>query len=154
LPLRLLCALGGITHAVNVGGHLFANGGILAWAFAVLTLFALLRMFDRDASPPNESWVTGAGHAGVVVLVTLLAAHEIAWVAREFVGSSNVWSVVPWGLAPALALILICHLSPRELWPFAAHRRAYIVISAFALVAWALMFSLLANLANDGNPAP
>jgi uncharacterized membrane protein len=154
LPLLLLCALGGITHAANVGGHLFANGGVFAWAFAVLASFELLRMFDRDAAPAGESGATSAGHAGFVVLVTLLAAHEIGWLAREFVGGGSVWSVVPWGLAPALALILICKLSPRESWPFATHRRAYLVVAAFLLVAWALIFALLVNLVHDGNPAP
>ena len=154
MPLLLLCALGGITHAANVGGHLFAHGGAFAWAFAVLTSFELLRMFDRDAASPSDSWVTNAGHAGLVVLVTLLAAHETGWLAREFVGSGNAWSVAAWGLMPALALMLICQLSPRESWPFATHRRAYLVFAAFVLVAWALIFSLLVNLAHDGNPAP
>jgi uncharacterized membrane protein len=111
-------------------------------------------MFDRDAAPAASSWATTAGHAGLVVLVTLLAAHEIAWLAREFVGSGNVWSVVPWGLMPAVALILICQFSPRESWPFATHRRAYLVVAAFVLVAWALLFSLIVNLGHDGNPAP
>jgi uncharacterized membrane protein len=154
LPLLLLCALGGIAHAASAGGHLFANAGIFAWAFAVLASFELLRMFDRDAAAAGNSWATKAGHAGLVVLVTLLAAHEIAWLAREFVGSGNVWSVVPWGLMPALALILICKWSLRESWPFATHRRAYLVVAASVLVAWALLFSLIVNLGHDGNPAP
>jgi uncharacterized membrane protein len=154
LPLLLLCALGGITHAPNVGGHLFANGGVYAWPFAVLASFELLRMFDRDSTPTSDSWVTNVGHAGLVVLVTLLAADEIGWLAREFVGGGSVWSIVPWGLAPALALILICQLSTRESWPIATHRRAYLVVAAFVLVAWTLIFSLIVNLAHDGNPAP
>jgi len=154
LPLLLLCTLGGIAHAASAGGHLFANGSVFAWAFAVLASFEMLRMFDRDAAPADGSWAANAGHAGFVLLMTLLAAHEIAWLAREFIGSGNVWSVVPWGLAPALALILICRLSPRESWPFATHRRAYLVVAAFVLVAWALLFALVVNLGHDGNPAP
>src|SRR5207249_2809112 len=39
-------------------------------------------------------------------------------------------------------------------WPFALHRRAYVVAAAFVLVAWMLIFALIANLAHDGNPAP
>ncbi|HEY3180006.1 MAG TPA: DUF2339 domain-containing protein, partial [Casimicrobiaceae bacterium] len=154
LPLLLLCALAGITHRANIGGHLFANGGVFAWAFAVLAWFELLRMFDRDTAPSSDSWVNNAGHAGFVVLLALLASHEVSWLARDFAGAGSAWSVVPWGLMPALALMLICTFSRRESWPFAAHRRAYLVVAACVLAAWTLIFSLIVNVVNDGNPAP
>ncbi|HSC98177.1 MAG TPA: DUF2339 domain-containing protein, partial [Casimicrobiaceae bacterium] len=154
LPLLLLCAIGGVAHPENIGGHLFANGGGFAWAFALVAWPVLLRTFDTDAVTPDMSSVATFGHAGLAVLVSIVAAQELVWIAREYAGGQGVWHVVPWGIVPALALILVCALSPRESWPWARHRDAYRVVTAFVLVAWMMGFSLAVNLTSDGDPAP
>jgi len=154
LPLLLLCALGGIAHPADVGGHLFANVGGYAWAFALLACAVLLRMFDADASPARATWVATFGHVAVVTLVCLVVAEEVAWLAREHVDGQSVWQVVPWGIAPALGLAAICVASARESWPFTLHRNAYRVAAASVLAAWMMAFALIVNDASDGNPAP
>ena len=154
LPLLLVCAVGGIAQSANVGGHLFANGGAFAWMFAVLAWIVLLRMFDTDDATGSASSVATFGHVGLVVLVCMLLAQELAWIARDYVDRRSVWRDVPWGIVPALALMSIGALEGRESWPFAQHRNAYRVAAGFVLVAWMLMFALLVNLGNDGNPAP
>src|SRR5438874_8120146 len=119
LPLLLACAVGGIAQSANVGGHLFANGGAFAWMFAVLAWIVLLRMFDTDDATGSARSVATFGHVGLVVLVCMLLAQELAWIARDYVDRRSVWRDVPWGIVPALALMSIGALEGRESWPFA-----------------------------------
>ena len=63
------------------------------------------RLRDRDGPPglampeiPPDFW-----HAMLLWLVTLLCAHELAWVGTRVGSGAGVWTLVPWGLVPALA---------------------------------------------------
>jgi uncharacterized membrane protein len=150
----LACAFAASVSPARVGGHLFANVGLFAWLFALLGWLVLLRMFDRDASSAIPAWVTTAGHAGFATLVCVVAAQELAWVGREYVDARSVWPIVPWGAVPAIGLLLIGSLWPRESWPFASHRNDYRTVAGSVLVAWMLVFALIANLGSDGNSAP
>jgi uncharacterized membrane protein len=153
IPLLVVIALGAIARDGSEW-HLFARGGILAWAFALLTCVLLLRSFDGDAAAAGESWVEKIQHAGLAWLVALVAAHELAWFAAQYVSSRGVWRVVPWGLVPAIVQSALCMLAARTSWPVGAHRRTYLVMGAVPLVVWMLVFAFVANFASDGNPAP
>jgi uncharacterized membrane protein len=154
IPLLLVIAVGAIARGDSGGWHLFAHGGILAWGFALLICLLLLRAFDGDAAAVGESWVEKIQHAGLVWLVALVAAHELAWFAAQYVSVRGVWRVVPWGLVPSAVLLALCALAARTSWPVGAHRRTYLVVGAVPLVVWMLVFALVGNFASDGNPAP
>jgi uncharacterized membrane protein len=154
LPLLLLCAIAGIADSANRNGHLFANGGVFAWLFALLAWTTLLRMFDSDAPTQDTSWVATFSHVGFVVLACIVAAQELAWVAHEYVDRRSVWQDVAWGIVPAVALIAITTLWSRDSWPFLTHRHAYRVGAALVLVAWMMVFSLWINVASAGDAAP
>jgi uncharacterized membrane protein len=111
-------------------------------------------MFDTDAPSPDTSWVATFSHAGFVALACIVAAQELAWVAREYVDRRSVWQDVPWGIVPALALMAITALWSRDSWPFIPHRHAYRVAAGFVLVAWMMVFSLWVNVASAGDAAP
>jgi uncharacterized membrane protein len=162
LPALLAIAVVGAAHGTRTG-HLFGHGGALAWPFAVAVWIALVRSLERmelmralkrpDADSPGDL-VAQLGHAGLAWLLAVLAAHESAWLAATFVGPRGAWAHVPWGLVPALAVLAICALASRTLWPVAANRRAYLVTAAVPLVVWMLAWSLFANVESDGDPAP
>ena len=154
IPLLLVIALGALARGDGAGWHLFARGGILAWAFALLTSVLLLRAFDRDAAAAGESWIERVQHAGLVWLVALVATEELAWFAAQYVSTRGVWRVVPWGLVPAAVLFALCALATRTTWPVGVHRRNYLVMAAVPLVVWMLVFALAGNFVSDGNPAP
>ena len=152
LPILTLCALAGIGNASDIGGHLFANVGFFAWAFALVASFELLRMFDRDGT--NDLWPTRVGHAAFVIVIALIVAEELAWLGREYVDPQSVWHVVGWGIAPSAALIVACALARRPWWPVAVHKRSYLVSAPFVLLGWMALFALIANIAHDGGAAP
>ena len=152
LPALLTVALVG---ALSMRGadHLFAHGGVLAWPLAVAVGIALLRHFERmgeDAAAKPVEWA----HAGMLWLVALVGTHEVAWAAGYGIGGAPVWRLAAWALAPAFVLADVTALSSRSGWPIGAHRRAYLVTGALPIVAWLALWSLAANWASDGDPAP
>jgi uncharacterized membrane protein len=98
--------------------------------------------------------VANFGHAALAWLVTVLVAHEFAWAATEFVNARGAWRLVPWGFVPALVLMGICADAARPAWPIGVHRRAYLVTAAVPLALWMLVWSFVANVGSNGNPAP
>ena len=151
-PALLLTALYRIGELMPIGGHLFAAWGFIAWPFALATVVLLLRHLDR-AAPGAPDAVIDVAHAALAWLATLVVAHELAWIARWNV-SGAAWRLVPWGLVPALMLLSIGAWTAREGWPMGTRVRAWLVIGAIPLVAAALAWTLYANVASVGDPAP
>jgi len=156
LPALLLIALAWMAKPWRIDGHLFAHGGALAWPLAIAVIIALLRDADRPLTEPVarvalplEWW-----HAGLLWLVTLLIAHELAWWGGRVGTGEGVWTLVPWGLVPALALEAVGVRAQKPQWPIGAHRRAYLVLGAAPLAVLLALWSLGANLHGDGDPLP
>lgn len=93
-------------------------------------------------------------HAGLLWLVLLLAAQELAWVGGQIGYADGAWAVVPWGLVPALGLAAVCALAPGASWPVGAHRMAYLAVGGAPVAVVLVLWSLVANVFGDGNPAP
>jgi uncharacterized membrane protein len=155
LPALLFVALAGVVSSRALGGHdhLFAHGGWLAWPFAIAIAIALLHRFERPDDGVPAAAVDWA-HAATLWLAALVATQEIAWAAHELIGGSAVWPLAAWGLAPAVALAGITVLASGARWPIGAHRRAYLLNGALPIAAWLVLWSLAANPASDGDPAP
>lgn len=153
LPAALLAiAVADIAQPTMSGGHLLAAGGVIAWPVALAIGVLLLRHFEHHASPARGRAVD-AGHAILAWLVTLIAAHELAWLARSNLGGP-VWRLVPWGLVPALMLMAIASLTTRASWPFGPRARAYLLGGGIAIAAAAIAWTLYANITSAGDPAP
>jgi uncharacterized membrane protein len=158
-PLLLIPGL--LVSAVGILGFmrphdqaLLADGGFVAWPFAIACAIALLwrhdRSSDKDVMPPTiEPW-----HAALFWLVLLVVTHEVAWVGRHLVAGSEVWGEVAWGLVPALAIVAICGLVRGSSWPVAAHRRGYAVYGSLPVIALLVVGSVAASIFGDGDPAP
>jgi uncharacterized membrane protein len=156
LPALLVLALASILKAWRVETHLFAQGGFVAWPLAVAAVAIVLRELDERRAEgdsgialPLDLW-----HAGALLLITLLAAHELAWVGSHVGTGEGVWTVVPWGVVPALALMTVCVLLAKPWWPIASHRDAYLVVGGGPLVVFLALWSLIANVGGDGDPLP
>ena len=155
LPLLLAIALAAAAPPRSLMTHLLANAGYLAWPLALVATVLLLRRFDRDP-PLAGAWnmPLGLWHAATLWLLLLISAQELAWVARSVGGGEGVWTIAPWGLMAALGLLAISRCGQGAGWPFAAHRRAYLLIAAMPLAAALVLWSLQANLSGDGDPLP
>ena len=156
LPALLLVALAWMAKPWVIDGHLFAHGGVLAWPLAIAVVVVLLRDADRPATGPAsrialpiEWW-----HAGLLWLVTIVIAHELAWWGGRVGSGQGVWSTVPWGFVPALALETVGLGSYRRQWPMGAHGRAYLVLGGIPLALLLAFWSLGANLHGDADPMP
>jgi uncharacterized membrane protein len=157
LPLLLIIAIGGAAPPRGLGPptHLFANGGFVAWPLAIFVQLALLRRFDR-ATPIPGAWSIPLDlwHAGTSWLLLLIGAHELAWAARAVGDGNGIWTIAPWGLVPALALLAVSRWSEGSFWPIATHRRAYLLIAAAPIAIALAVWTLKANLSGDGDPLP
>jgi uncharacterized membrane protein len=151
----LLVSAVGIMAFVRPHDHsLLADGGFVAWPFAIACAIVLLwrhdRSSDRNVMPPTiEPW-----HAALLWLVLLVVTHELAWSARHLIEGSVVWGTIAWGAVPALAIVAICALARGTSWPVAAHRLGYAVYGALPVVALLVVGSVVASIFGDGDPAP
>jgi len=153
-PLLLAGALLGAATGLAFDWHLFGSGGALAWPIALAVVAWLLRRFDAEGAYDANAPVPTYGHAVPVWLVAVVAAHELSWLAANYITGSSAWRAIPWGLVPAIALGVAGRLALRPAWPGALHRRAYLVVAAVPLVLWMLVWSVIVGIASDGDPAP
>ena len=151
-PALFAIAVYRIVDLVPGAGHLFAAWGWLAWPSAIAVHIALLRHFERVTPAVPATWLDGA-HAILAWLVTLIAAHEFAWLARSAV-SGEAWRLAPWALAPVIAIMAIVRWTAGPRWPMGPHVRAWLVVGAMPLVVAVLAWSLYANVASNGDAAP
>ena len=151
-PALLLVALYRVIDVTPAGGHLLGAWGFVAWPFALLIHVLLLRRLER-VSPAVAVPVLDAAHAILAWLVTLIVAHELAWAARWNL-SGGAWRLVPWGIVPALVVTVIGWGTSRPQWPLGTRVRAWLVVGAMPLVVALLVFTLYANVASTGDPAP
>ncbi|HSC98280.1 MAG TPA: DUF2339 domain-containing protein [Casimicrobiaceae bacterium] len=152
LPVMFSIAVFGVANAGVAQGHLFGAWGFVAWAFALGAYIALVRHFERDA-PSVAPWALDASHAVFAWLVTLIAAHEVAWLARSH-AIGGAWRLAPWGLLPMLALFTIARGTAGTRWPMGARMRAWLVVAAIPLVVASLVWALYANVASTGDASP
>jgi uncharacterized membrane protein len=162
LPALLLIAIASIARPGraesfwHIDAHLFAHGGFLAWSIAIGVVVWLLHAADRaDARAdtgtvlPLDPW-----HAGLLWLVTLIGAHELSWVGARVGSGDGVWSMVPWGLVPAITLGAVTMAAGGATWPLDARRRAYLIVGAIPVAFLLTLWSLGVNFSSDGDPLP
>jgi uncharacterized membrane protein len=156
LPLLLATAIATVDLRWSRGGHLFSSLGWLAWPVAIGVAVWILRRIDNgnyemeDGLPVRlDYW-----HAGLLWLVVLVIAQELAWAGSQVGDAHGVWSIVPWGLIPALGVVAVCALASGTRWPIGAHRRAYLVLGSAPVVGVLILWLVVANFLGDGNPAP
>lgn len=138
--------------------HPLAGYGLLAWPLAFYFHFRVLHRDDAvrtvqvERQLPEFRYLRFAHAAGLWLLAVVLA-WEAAWQIDRVV-QSRVWSLVAWVLIPAVLLAVLAHQGARIGWPVRRHLRAYLWLGAAPLAAFLWVWSLFANAASSGDPAP
>jgi uncharacterized membrane protein len=135
---------------------LLSHGGFVAWPLALAIVVILLFRFDHDTTFADdlEGLSLAPWHAGLFWLVLLLLAHTLAWLGQKVAYGHGVWTASPWGVVPAMGLGAVCALAAGARWPFAAHRRAYVLLGGTPIAVLLSLWSLAASVHGDGDPAP
>jgi uncharacterized membrane protein len=151
LPVMMLYALG----AAVAGHHPLSHGGWYAWPLA----FAGLSVVARRHEGPPEGALARTLHALSAWLLAPLLSWELAWQVRHALsgtGAAGTWFTVFWALTPATLLLLLPALTAGVSWPFARHRKTYLLLVGSGLAAYLGFWSIAANalMPGDSDPLP
>jgi uncharacterized membrane protein len=154
LPRHIAVAAAAIAAAFGLAvgtnlGHPLAEAGWLGWPLLLGAAWWLLYQLDRAPDTLLQGLLDGL-HAACALLLVLLLAQESSWQVRQQIG--GVWPLLPWGLAPALALVLVGRGTLAPAWPLRAHPEAYRLYAGAPLALGAVLWVLLLNLSSDGDP--
>ncbi len=145
LALSLAFALQGLPF----NGHLLAGWGLLVWPVAVAMGYRLLFLVE-------DNWpvrLAGAWHAGMLILLLVLACHEAAWAMRRLVGFAEAWQLACWGLGPAVAIFCLARWCKGLRWPCGKHPQAYLLAGAALASLWLILWNIYA-VSRSGDPDP
>jgi uncharacterized membrane protein len=128
-------------------GHPLAGLGAVAWPLAFLFHFRILRRHD-DADPRYLYFAHSIG----VWLLAAVGTWDVAWRIDYLVPGRYTWPVVAWALVPIALLAFVAAL--HNTWPVVRHPNAYLWTGLKPLVGFLALWTLYANIAGDGDPAP
>jgi uncharacterized membrane protein len=129
--------------------HPFAYAGALAWLGAFAVHFGLLARHANE----HESQAQ-ALHALGVWLIAIVCAREVGWLIDRAVEGKRVWPSISWAIVPAAILFLLVTQTAQRLWPIRAYLRSYVVAGGTPLALFLAVWTLYANVNNDGDPSP
>ncbi len=130
--------------------HPLDNLGWLAWPLAFAVHFFLLRR-EEDSMP--GAWLQALHALGVIVLA-LLGAAELEWLAADYTARGTAWSLAARIVVPAFLILLISSKAADDRWPVGRHAKAYRLGAVGPLVALIALWSLHINFAHGGRSAP
>ncbi len=138
-----------VTAAGQADGHPFGQAGIVAWPVALALLYFILYRHEGR----HEIFLKLC-HMGALWLIAIIAAWELNWQARHWIGHAGAWSLIAWGFAPALLVFMIAIRGASIEWPVRKWLTTYLTEGAgpIAFSAWA--WALGVGLYNRGDPWP
>ena len=146
LPALIPCLLLGMIGAP----HPFAHFGWAAWIAALAVQVWVLRR-HADAAPEGYDSVL---HAGTALVVAVLGAVELHWLAVEYTARGTAWSIAAVMVVPAIVAIVIASASMDERWPVSAYPRSYRNAALGAILAALAVWVVYANVTHDGRSDP
>lgn len=139
-PVVALFALAGAIDR----GHPFAQWGAIGWLLLFIAHFSMLRL-GESRGVKGIDWF----NAGACWVLTLLFAWEASWQIGE--RTTGVWSLLPWGVMPALVVAWMGRHELRPRWPVAAYANAYRTYAAVPLVFAMALWIVFINLTSTGD---
>lgn len=137
-----LAAVFGLVFSISLE-HPFAQWGALGWGALLVAHFWMLRMNETGELPGTDYL-----HAGTVWFLVLLLPRELTYhIAQHTIG---VWSLLPWGLVPALVLAWAGRRKLVPEWPLATHAHAYRVPGAMPVAVAMSVWIVFINLTSSG----
>ncbi len=129
--------------------HPFAHWGWAAWPVAFAALVWIVYR-EEDHFPTMRPW----RHAFMAWMLIALLSFEASWQLPRLAGASGDWSLIAWGVVPAVAILLIVQLGERIRWPIATNHWAYVGAAAPPVVAYLVMWTLVVSMSSRGNTPP
>jgi uncharacterized membrane protein len=146
LPVMFLTLLRLVTEV----DHPFESGGWIAWPAAFAGLYTILRRHEGPGGAPlANTW-----HVGSLWLLTGLLCWEVAWDIDWLVEGGGSWPAIGWLLVPAIVLFALPRLGALAVWPFRAHRAAYVAMGGAGIAVFVIGWSVIANAVLPGDAAP
>lgn len=147
LPMLILLAgFGLIDH-----GHPFAHFGWLVWPLVLAVHYANLRRHEPEDAPRN---VLGVIHVGTLLVIALLGAWELHWLARDAGLGRSAWSVASVLVIPGLLLLGLCSRAMAERWPVERYATMLLRGAGIPLLFGFWLWTFHANFRYAGSSAP
>ncbi len=143
--------------AVVEVSHPLADGGWVAWPFAVAAFYFLCRRHEG----PADQGLARILHVGAAWLLVALLSWEFAWAIGKAVKGGGSWPAIAWALLPASALVALVRVAKRiggradrRGWPLEVHCETYVAVAGAGFAAYLALWSLVSNLSLSGDPFP
>lgn len=146
LPVLILLAVVGLVDH----NHPFAYFGWLAWPIVLVVHYANLRR--HDAEDPRT--VLGVMHVGTLLLVAILGAWELHWLARDAGLGRSAWSVASVVVVPGLLLLGMCSRAMMSRWPVERYETTLLRGVGIPLLFGCWLWTFYANFTHAGGSAP
>jgi uncharacterized membrane protein len=127
----------------------FAGMAWLGWPAAALGQLVALRKLDHWQNP-----VRSLVHAGLLWVITLVAAWAAGYWLDRWLGGRNLWEPVAFGLIPAMAVIVVGRASGGERWPIGVYATPYLRLACGPIAALLVVWVWLVNLSQPGSEWP
>ena len=144
LPVLMLIALFSLVDA----GHILFSPNLYIWIAALGTCYWIISKLETVSWP---DWVTTASHTGWVLLVTLIFAIELLWVIEHHLGIRAEGYTALFALLP----LLVIRITQLEEMPAIRRLGSGLQLAILATLSTLLLvWGLIVNLTNSGDPAP
>ena len=145
LPVLFLIALYSL---FDNNGHVLVTPDLYFWIAVLATNYWLIGKLETVAWP---SWVNIAGHTGLVVFTALILSIEVVWLLENRFGLSHEGYYAVFAVVPLIAL----RIAQTDIFPAIRRLGSNLQLSLIAtLSALLLLWNLVINLTNSGDPAP
>jgi uncharacterized membrane protein len=147
LPVLVLLGFIGLVEY----NHPFAYFGWLAWPAVLIVHYTNLRRHEPEDAPRS---VLGVMHVGTLLLIAMLGAWELHWLARDAGLGRSAWSVASVIVVPGLLLLGLCSKAMAARWPVERYETALLRGVGIPLVLGFWLWSFYANFTHAGGSAP
>ena len=144
LPILMLIAL----FSLFDNNHILVSPDLYFWLAALATNYWLISKLESVTWP---TWVNTAAHTGLVVLAVLILSFELVWVFEHRLDVPGEGYYALFALIPLITM----RIAQLEVFPAIKRLGPALQLSIVAtLSALLVMWNLILNLTNSGDPAP
>lgn len=147
LPVLVLLAFFGLVEH----DHPFAHLGWLVWPLVMAIHYANLRRHEPEEEPRK---VLGVIHIGTLLLIAMVGAWELHWLARDVGLGRTAWSVASVLLVPGLLLLGLCSRAMAGRWPVDRYETTLLRGAGIPLLFGFWLWTFYANFRYAGSSAP
>jgi len=129
--------------------HPFQDWGLIGWPVLFATQYCLLWFSDKREEQISQLLIHVL-HTGAYLALTAILTCEAQWQCAWRI--DGVWPTLMTGLIPALMLWPLTSANNAAKWPISIHNTGYRIHAGITLTAFVLLWLLIVNLSNAGDP--